>query len=53
MAKKSYSYNDLGEKRCIKCNKRLKRRIQLEHSKFDQCYRCFKGLPPKDITQLD
>ena len=46
MSKKSYSYDVLGDKRCIKCNKRLKKRIELEHNSFLLCYRCYKGLPP-------
>ena len=46
MSKRSYSYDVLGDKRCIKCNKRLKKRIELEKPTFNKCYRCYKGLPP-------
>jgi len=49
--KKAYSYDDLGEKRCIKCNKLLKKRIQVEHPRFTKCYRCFRGLPPKESKE--
>ena len=46
MAKKLYKHTELGEKRCIQCGKRLKKRIELEKPTADKCYRCFKGLPP-------
>jgi len=45
--KKSYAYDVLGEKRCIKCGKLLKKRIVVEHPTFKKCYRCYKGLPSK------
>ena len=50
MSKKSHSYDVLGDKRCIKCNKRLKKRIELEKPNFNKCYRCFKGLPALNDT---
>lgn len=43
--KKSYSYDVLSDKKCIKCGRFLKKRIATEHPNFDKCYRCFKGLP--------
>jgi len=51
MSKKTFSYNELGEKKCIKCGKRLKKRIELEHPNFSKCYRCFKRLPPANIAK--
>jgi len=53
MSVKSYKYNELGSKRCVKCSKKLKRRIIEEHPKFDLCYRCFKGLPPKKEENIN
>lgn len=46
MAKKSYKHTELGNKCCSKCGRKLKKRIELEHPKFNLCYRCYKGLPP-------
>jgi len=51
--KKSYSYNVLGEKKCIKCGKLLKKRIELEHPGFVKCYRCFHGLPLKEQKKIE
>jgi len=31
-------------KKCSKCGKPLKKRIEVEHSEFNECYKCFKGL---------
>lgn len=48
MAKKLYPYNVLSAtKICVRCGKRLKKRIEVEKPRFDQCYRCYKGLPKK------
>ena len=47
--KKSYKHDVLSEtKRCVKCGKRLKKRIEIEHPNFIKCYRCYKGLPVKE-----
>ena len=46
--KKNYRHDELGEKRCVLCNKQLKKRIELDRPKAELCYRCFKGLPPKE-----
>jgi len=47
--KKSYKQDVLSEtKRCIKCGKFLKKRIEIEHPNFKKCYRCFMGLPVRD-----
>jgi len=51
MSKKSYSYNELSEKKCMKCGKPLKKRIALEHPNITTCYRCFKGLPPTEVKE--
>ena len=48
MPKKLYKYDILGDKRCVVCGRRLKKRIEVEHPTFDRCYRCFKGLPPRN-----
>jgi hypothetical protein len=46
--RKSYSYNVMSEnKKCSKCGKPLKKRIEMEHPKFTLCYRCYIGLPIK------
>ena len=47
--KKSYAYDMLDDKRCVKCGKKLKKRIAEEHPKFNKCYRCFKGKPRRDV----
>jgi hypothetical protein len=47
MMQKSYRYDELGKKECVKCGKKLKKRIELERPTADKCFRCFKGLPPK------
>lgn len=45
MPRKSYPYNIMSEnKKCLKCGKPLKKRIEVEHPKFNLCYRCYKGL---------
>ena len=42
MAKKSYPYNVLSEtKKCVKCGKALKKRIEMEHPSFNVCYKCY------------
>ena len=55
MSKKSYKYDKLGDKRCVVCGRKLKKRIEIEHPTFDKCYRCFKGLPPRnsDVDEID
>jgi len=46
--RKSYPYNVMSEsKKCSKCGKPLKKRIEMEHPKFTLCYRCYIGLPIK------
>jgi formylmethanofuran dehydrogenase subunit E len=43
MAKKFCAYNVLSEtKRCAKCGKPLKKRIEVEHPRFTLCYTCFR-----------
>jgi hypothetical protein len=44
---KSHPYNELGEKKCIECGKRLKKRIEEERPEWTKCYRCYNRLPPK------
>jgi len=45
MVKKAYSYDILSEtKKCVKCGKRLKKRIETEHPRFNKCWRCYKGI---------
>lgn len=39
--KKSYSFNVLGDKSCH-CGKRLKKRIEEEHPRFDKCFQHHK-----------
>lgn len=51
MTRKLYSYNVLSSKRCVVCGRKMKKRIVEEHPKFDKCYRCFKGLPPKNAEE--
>ncbi len=42
MPKKLYPYDVLSEtKKCIKCGKSLKKRIEIEHPKFTKCYKCY------------
>ena len=48
MAKKSYDYAMMGDKKCVKCGKKLKKRIEVDHPNFNKCYHCFKGLPKKE-----
>ena len=48
MSKKLYSHDVLSAtKICVKCGKRLKKRIEIEKPDFHLCYRCFKGLPAR------
>jgi len=40
--KKLYSFNELSEKRCIKCGKPLKKRLveTREPQNIEECYEC-------------
>ena len=46
--KKNFKHDVLSEtKRCVKCGKKLKKRIEIEHPNFTKCYRCYMRLPIK------
>jgi hypothetical protein len=45
--RKRFAHDELGEKECVDCGRKLKKRIEVERPEWEKCYRCFKGLPPK------
>ena len=49
--KKAYPYNVLGNKRCVECGKRLKKRIVEEKPTANHCYRCGLGKTMKERNE--
>jgi hypothetical protein len=49
---KSYRFDELGDKECLDCGKKLKKRLEQEKPTVTLCYRCYKGLPPKKEEEV-
>jgi hypothetical protein len=51
--KKSYPFDELGEKACIVCGAKLKKRIEVERPEWVKCYRCYNRLPERSKDNDD